>query len=81
MLRDAPTQAGVSHPKFYLWVKAYAAAQLIDEGAVRAAAMNGDRFEVLAFLSKTEIVAKPERALRGFPAALQSRILQLAGVP
>src|SRR5947207_2603810 len=45
MLRDGPTQSGVSYPKFYLWVRIGDGMSTDDRGAVRVAAINRERFD------------------------------------
>jgi hypothetical protein len=79
-LRDAPTQSGVAYPKYYFWVRASCASALCEEGAVRVAAIQGQRFEVTDFLSKDTLIASPENASHVFPAALVARIYELAGL-
>lgn len=81
LLRDTPTQSGTSYPKFYLWGKAYSGATMQAEGAVRVAAVERTRFEVIHFLSKESILANPEEVMNVFPEALVSKVHQLAGVP
>ena len=51
MLRDGPTQVGVSSPKFYVWVT------LLDgrEAAVKVAAENRTRFHVMQVFFASEI--------------------------
>src|SRR6058998_2120737 len=39
LLRDSPTQTGISYPKFYAWVRIVRNARDKEEGAVRLAAI------------------------------------------
>ena len=78
LLRDAPTQSGVAYPKYYLWVKAFAGSNLKEEGAARVAAVDRQRFDVLQFISKTQMQATPSEVNNVFPAALVPTILSLA---
>src|SRR4051794_22699849 len=52
MLRDGPTQSGLSFPKFYVWARVFTGGRLREEGAVRLAAVEGKRFDVTDYLSK-----------------------------
>jgi hypothetical protein len=80
LLRDGPTQTGIAYPKYYVWVKVHEAAGLVDEGAVRVAAIDKTRFEVTHFMSKREIQGKPGGVERVFPTALADNIRMRAGV-
>jgi len=80
LLRDRPTQAGVSYPKYYLWVRVSSVSGLLTEGAVRLAAVDGERFEVTHFMPTSEIQAAPASVNSVFPAALVPAILALARV-
>ena len=78
LLRDAPTQSGTAYPKFYAWVKVYAADKLASEGAVRVEAIDRARFEVTHFLDTSAIRKEPQALNSIFPAALVPVILQQA---
>jgi hypothetical protein len=80
LLRDAPTQSGVAYPKFYAWVKIFEDSRLIDEGAVRLAAIEKKHFEVTDYLSKRDIEEKPAVLERIFPRALVEFIKKRAGI-
>lgn len=73
-LRDGPTQSGVSYPKYYLWVKIYDRKRLIDEGAVRAAAMEQKQFEITDYLSRNAMRNGPEQIDTVFPQPVGDRI-------
>lgn len=62
LLRDGPTQSGVSYPKFYVWVRLDGGKSPDDRGAVRVAAIERNRFEVTDFVS--------ERAIRNDKAGI-----------
>ncbi len=79
-LRDGPTQSGVAYPKYYLWVKILAEGKLVDEGAVRVAAVDRVRFEVTDYAPKSDIVADPTAIESVFPAPLIGKIRLLAGL-
>jgi len=70
LLRNGPTQSGVSYPKYYLWVEVRLGTRVLKQGAARLAAIDKVRFEVFSFLSKAEIQAKPEEAAKLFPRML-----------
>ena len=80
LLRDGPTQTGISYPKFYLWVKVYTGKETMAEGAIRVAAVERQRFDVTDFITKNNIVAEPAKVQLVFPAALNEKILRLAGI-
>ena len=75
-LRDGPTQTGIAYPKYYLWVKVRAGKKLVDEGAVRVAAIDRQRFEVTHYLSKTDMKKDPEQIDGVFPLPVGDRIRQ-----
>lgn len=78
LIRNGPTQSGVAYPKYYLWVKVFAGSRPKEEGAVRVAAIDRERFEVTDFLSKAKIQAAPSEVGATFPAALVPSIISLA---
>ena len=81
LLRTAPTQSGISYPKYYLWVKVKSdSGAILQEGAARVAAIDQVRFEVTDFLSIKEIQASPEKLNSIFPELLIPNIKGLAGV-
>lgn len=73
-LRNAPTQTGIAYPKFYAWIKIYENKNLIDEGAVRLAAIEKKRFEVTDYVSKKEVQTEPEKIYKIFPRAVADKI-------
>lgn len=78
LLREAPTQSGVAHPKYYLWVKVFAGSGLQQEGAARVAAIDRKRFEVTDFMSRAQVQSAPSEVGSVFPAALVQSIVLLA---
>jgi len=78
LLRNGPTQTGVSYPKFYLWVTAKSGSTIVHEGAVRVAAIEKTRFEVTRFVPRTEILKAPQEVQNVFPSPLVAPILELA---
>jgi hypothetical protein len=78
LLRDGPTQTGISYPKYYLWVRCSTKNAVDREGAVRVAAIEQKRFDVTNFLSRDEISKSPEQVASVFPAALVDKIVQRA---
>jgi hypothetical protein len=76
LLRQGPTQTGISYPKYYLWVKIRnSSGGLAAEGAVRVAAIDQVRFEVTHFLPAQEIRETPTTVERVFPRPLVESIL------
>jgi len=78
LLREAPTQSGVSYPKYYAWVRVFAGQSLLQQGAIRLVAIEKLRFEVTDFVSRSQIQANGGGLESVFPAALVPGILQLA---
>jgi hypothetical protein len=80
LLRNAPTQSGVSYPKYYAWVQVYAGAANLTEGAVRLAAIERIRFEVTDYIPKSKAKENSELLESVFPRALVQEILRLAAL-
>src|SRR5262249_48219421 len=59
LLRNAPTQAGISYPKYYVWVNGLEGKRVVLDGAARVVAIEKTRFEVTHFLSRLEISSAP----------------------
>jgi hypothetical protein len=78
LLREGPTQTGISYPKYYLWATCFRKSTVEREGAVRVAAVEQKRFDVTDFLSREDIGKSPERVGLVFPAALADKIVQKA---
>jgi len=75
LLREGPTQTGIAFPKFYAWVSVRNSKNIvIDEGAVRLAAIEKKRFEITHFLSRSEISKTPESPLKIFPGDIVKKI-------
>lgn len=60
MLKDEPTQLGVSFPHFYVWAKVLCRGKFITQGAVSLDAMNKKEFYVTRFFSVNQIRVNPE---------------------
>ena len=73
-LREGPTQTGIAYPKFYLWVKLIENENLINQGAVRVAAIEKKRFEITDYFSKTIIEQNPDTIYMVFPRPVCGRI-------
>ena len=80
LLRPYPTQLGVGSPKYYLWIKVYDGVKLINEGAVKVAAIEKIEFEILRFMPLQQIRTDPSQVDRLFPKALADDIRSRAGV-
>lgn len=74
LLRDGPTQVGVSFPKFYVWVRVAGGISADDRGAARVAAVDRKRFEVTDFISERAIRGDQDGIRRIFPASVCQRI-------
>jgi hypothetical protein len=80
LLREGATQTGIAYPKFYLWVRVVAGAALVEEGAVRVAAVQRQRFNVTDYLPRSAIVVRPEALEEVFPAPVCERIRSKLGL-
>lgn len=78
LLRNGPTQTGIAWPKYYAWVRVYEGSKLIDQGAVRLAAVRKSEFGITDFLSKVEIRKDAQNVRKIFPAALNPVIVAKA---
>lgn len=74
LLREGPTQTGVSYPKFYAWVRVDGGKSPADRGAVRLAAIEKKRFEVTDFVSEQAVRKDPDGISQIFPGAVCERI-------
>jgi hypothetical protein len=74
LLRKAPTQSGTAFPKFYIWVMIKENGALLEDGAVKVAAMEKKRFEVLNFLARADIKQNVERVYQIFPRPVADKI-------
>lgn len=74
MLRDIATQSGVALPKYYVWVKIYGPEGIVAEGAVKVAAIEKKKFEVLNYLSITDLKESPDRINQIFPMPVGDKI-------
>jgi hypothetical protein len=79
LLRQGATQAGTAFPKFYVWVVVKSDGAIIEEGAVRVAAMEKKRFGVYNYLSKSEIEQDVEKLYRVFPRPVADKIKERLG--
>src|SRR4051812_38534942 len=74
LLREGPTQSGISYPKYYVWAKSIDGGKVTSEGALRLEAED-KTFGVTHYLSKKDILADPSELDPIFPAALKDKIL------
>src|SRR5262249_9071060 len=74
VLRKEPTQVGISYPKFYAWVVIREGETIIEEGAVRLAAIDKERFDVAQYLDRAEIERDPEKVYDAFPRDVGDKI-------
>ena len=74
LLREIPTQVGVALPKYYIWVKIYSQKVLLDEGAVKVAAVEKTHFTVLNYLAIADLKKSPERINQIFPLPVGDNI-------
>jgi hypothetical protein len=79
MLRRRPTQVGVALPKYYLWVIANTQGKVTSQGAMRVADADGQKFDVIQYLTVEQIENNPGRVGQVFPKALVPKIMERAG--
>jgi hypothetical protein len=75
LLREGPTQSGIAYPKFYAWVRIAGGKSPDSRGAVRLAAIDKVRFDVLDFVSERMIRKDQEGIRRLFPGPVCERIV------
>ena len=78
LLRDGPTQTGISYPKYYVWVRGLDEDRVIIDGAARVAAIDRSRFEITHFLPRQKIRGSSADVEKIFPAGLKPVILKKA---
>ncbi len=78
LLRNGPTQTGISYPKFYLWVDVHEDKKVVTQGAICVAAVEQSYFRVTRFLPSSKIRVSPEAVSSIFPAPLVSTIVSRA---
>lgn len=74
MLREGPTQTGVSSPKYYLWVNVFRGSKLVAAGAVRIAAIDQKQFEVTDYLARARMERNLKQVYLVFPRAVSDKI-------
>src|SRR6266496_5749070 len=74
LLRDGPTQSGTAFPKFYVWVTVKENDTLLEDGAVRVAAMEKKRFGVYDYLTRADIERDLENVYQTFPRPVADKI-------
>ena len=74
LLRNGPTQSGIAYPKFYAWVTLHDGGAVIDQGAVRIAAVEKKFFEVTHFVSEADIKRDPAALDQIFPLPVADKI-------
>ena len=74
LLRDGPTQSGIAYPKYYAWVTVRDGATVVDEGAVRVAAVQKKFFDVTDFVSQEDIKRAPAALDEIFPLPVADKI-------
>jgi hypothetical protein len=74
LLRKGPTQTGIAYPKFYAWVTIRDSVKVIDQGAVRVAAIEKKHFDVTDFVSEADIKDAPLMLDRIFPKLVADKI-------
>ena len=80
LLREQPTQVGISFPKYYVWVIVRSNGKIIHQEALLIAAIKKEYFEVFDSLSKQKIPQAPSSVSKIFPHLLTNKIHELAGV-
>lgn len=77
LLRDYPTQSGVSFPKYYLWVTVSSDSwKIIDQGALRVSAQEKKYFVITDYFSLEQIQSDPVKLKKIFPSLVIEKILK-----
>lgn len=79
MLKDEPTQFGLSFPHFYVWAKVTRKNSIITQGAVRLDGYRKEGFFVTDFYSVYKIRTNP-KLIEHFPPSIWEKAWQKAGV-
>jgi hypothetical protein len=79
LLRDGPTQSGTAFPKFYCWVTIKENGTLLEDGAVRVAAMEKKRFGVYDYLPRADIQRDMDKVYQTFPRPVADKIKEKVG--
>ncbi len=74
LLRKEPTQSGVAFPKFYAWVVIKSGDKVVEEGAVRIAAIEKKEFEVVNYLMRADIERDTQTLYRLFPTEVADKV-------
>jgi hypothetical protein len=63
-----------------VWVRVFEGASIVDQGAVRLAAIEKKEFQVTDFLSERTIRADPKAIYRVFPVPVCERVTSKLGI-
>ena len=80
LLRDIPSQVGVSYPKLYAWVEAKGTNPGKLSGAVRLSLREKKYCVVTHFLSSQDIRKNPKSAFFVFPTGLLPKVFSKCGI-
>ena len=80
LLRKGPTQTGIAYPKFYAWVTILDHEALVEEGAVRVAAVNKKQFDITDYISRADVERSPGTLDRIFPRPVADKIRERVGL-
>ncbi len=78
LLRNAPTQSGISYPRFYAWIEIKENEKTIEAGAVNVAFIERKSIDVREFITAKEVNEDRDMPERVFPAALCDSIREKA---
>jgi len=79
LLLKGPTQTGIAYPKFFAWVVIRDRETLIEDGAVRVAAIDKEHFSVHDYLGRAEIERDPEKLYKMVPRVVVDKIKEKIG--
>ena len=80
LLRDIPSQVGVSYPKLYAWVEVKGTSPGKLSGAVRLSLREKKYCVVTHFLSSQDIRKNPKSAFFVFPTGLLPKVFSKCGI-
>lgn len=75
LLRDGGTKTGLAFEKYYAWVQIFESYRLIEQGAVRIAKIDDERFQITHYLPEADIRLRPEELDVIFPGDVVDRIV------
>ena len=77
LLRDEPTQVGLTYPKYYVWVDIQTEDGYLESGAVYIVAISGEYFQVYDYKNEEEIKQDHSILYELFPDDVCDQIINI----